>query len=115
MKKIKISRIIGFIIATLFLLFFAMMMLGEEWSSIKVFELPRELIIPIILWFICAIALGFSFKYPQLCGWTLIAAGLIWFIYMIITVGFDDIGIALFFGLVLGVPGVLFLPWIRKK
>jgi len=114
MKIVKISRIIGFIIAALFLVFFAMMLIGEEIANIKSFQLPGELIIPVILWCLCAIALVLSIWKPRLGGWLLIASGIAWFCFMIITVGFDDIWIALLFGLIFIVSGVLFLPW-RKS
>ncbi len=114
MKLKKICRISGFLIAMVFLVFFAIMLIGEEIQNIKKFTLPKELIIPIILGLVCFTALMFSFKNPNLSGWVLIASGLAWFVYMLIVVGFDNIGVALLFGLVFIVSGVLFLPWQKN-
>ncbi len=114
MKLKKVCRISGFMIAMVFLVFFAIMLIGEEFQNIKKFTLPKELIIPIILSLICFVALMFSFKKPRLSGWVLIASGLAGFVYMLVVVGFDNIGVALLFGLVFTVSGVLFLPWQKN-
>ena len=110
----KTSRIIGFIIAMTFLLFFIIMLVGEEFQNIKNFNLPKELIIPIALTLVCFAALILSFKTPNKCGWILIVSGLAWFIYVLITYGPGELGVALLFGLVFIVSGVLFLPWEKN-
>lgn len=114
MKFKKTSRILGFVIAMTFLLFFIIMLIGEEFQNIRKLTLPKELIIPIILSLICFVVLIMSFKKPRLSGWVLIASGLVWFIYMLTVNGFEDIGVALLFGLVFTVSGVLFLPWQKN-
>ena len=114
MKPKKFNKIIGFIIAFTFLIFFTFMIISEEFQNIKNFTLSKELILPIILSLVCFIALILSFRKPKLCGWILISSGLIWFVYMLLMYGFDDIGVALLFGLVFIVSGVLFFPWQKN-
>ena len=110
----KICRISGFLIALIFLVFFSFMLISEEFENIKNFSLPKGAIIHIILSLICFAALILSIKKQNLGGWILIISGIAWFIFMLVTNGIDNIGIALLFGLVFTVSGVLFLPWQKK-
>ncbi len=113
MKTKRFSRIMGFIVALLFLMIFSVVVIGSQFQNFKKHGFPYELIIPAILVLICIIALVFSFKNPKLSGWILMSAGLVWVPYMLIMYGTGDAG-ALLFGLAFILSGVLFLPWAKN-
>lgn len=113
MKIRKTSRILGFIIASLFLLIFLVVVIGGQFNKFISRGLPKELIFPVVLVLLCIIVLVFSFKKPQLCGWILLSSGLIWIPYMLIVYGVNDIG-ALLFGFAFIISGLLFLPWLKN-
>jgi len=113
MKIKRTSRILGFIIASLFLIIFGIVVIGFQFQNLKSHGFPNELIIPTILVLVCLIALGLSFKKPQLCGWILLSTGLFWIPYMLFMYGVDDIG-ALLFGFAFIVSGIMFLPWQKN-
>lgn len=113
MKIKKTSRILGFIIASLFLLIFMIIVIGAQLNQFISRGMPKELILPVILVLLCVVAVIFSFKKPHLCGWILISSGIIWIPYMLLMYGVNDIG-ALLFGFAFIVSGLLYLPWLKN-